>query len=195
MSKRFGRNQRRKMRAQLADIQDKFEKAVVTGCDERRRANELAGRLERWARDIQNLLGHESAFNEQVRRMEVESLRSFDGRLRLSPQRDIARFDPVSEISVAYQGSVSSIIEAAIYVANVSSELRGHMREQVRILLQSRNGDLGYVMNREPHHGWTSRDIEHIAQLIAREMANYAAGENTQYQPHEKMLDGRLAQA
>lgn len=169
MSKRFGRNQRRKMREALAERQDAFERAVIREIEERRRANELSSRLHRWAEDVAQLMGPDSAFNEQVRRMAVEDVRSFGGRLRLSPV-DLMRIVPRS--APVPMTSVVTIIEALIWRLHLS---RDEFRPMVRIELENRYAEpVGYALAED--HRWTERDVRYLAERIAREMTDLLNG-------------------
>ncbi len=176
MAKRFGRNQRRHMREEIARLDRAHRYAVDRYEQAERDAGVLRSRLERWATDIRHLLGDESAFNETVRRIEVDNVRDYGGGLRLAPQSPTVA--PVrTRGEMPFYGSVSTVIEAALYVANVSVDIRERMSQQVRIRLTGRNGDVAYAMNSERHHAWSPRDVDEIGRMIAHEMAKFLDNE------------------
>lgn len=165
MAKRFGRNQRRKMREALAEKQDALENAVIGRVEERRRANELEARLSRWAKDVVQLMGRDSAFNEQVRRMQVSESTLQSGRFRF-PTVNIARFSPhPMRMPVA---SVQTVLEALIWRLHLSRE---ELRPMIRIELENRYAQpVGYALAED--HRWTERDIEYLSRRIAVEMTD-----------------------
>lgn len=163
MSKRFGRNQRRQMREQIAGLAaygreafDKYERVS-------REARELRDRLERWAHDVVQLMGRDSAFNEQIARRGVEDVYAMGGELRLSP----ARLLPVTRRPGAMPvAAVETVMRALIWRLNVS---RDEFMPKVRIILENRYREpVGYAL--EPDHRWTDRDVAYLAEQIARDM-------------------------
>lgn len=169
MSARFGRNQRRKMREQVASLTASRDTHVRRTVEAQAETREIASRLHRWAEDIAQLMGPDSAFNEQVRLMGVEDVHSYGGRLRLAPV-DLARFAPnCASVGIA---SVSTVIEALIWRLHLS---RDEFRPMVRIELVNRYAQpVGYVL--PIGHKWTGRDEEYLARRIAREMTGVING-------------------
>lgn len=169
MSKRFGRNQRRHMRERIANLLAAQAEAHDHLRKARDEASELRSRLHRWAEDVAQLMGPDSAFNEQVRRMAVEDVRSFGGRLRLSPvdlMQIVPRSAPVPVTSVV------TIIEALIWRLHLS---RDEFRPMVRIELENRYAEpVGYALAED--HRWTERDVRYLAERIAREMTDLLNG-------------------
>lgn len=172
MSKRFGRNQRRHMRDEIATSREMLSEAMNRSAARGREVAELKHRLTSWAGDIAQLLGPESAFNEQVMRREIRDMRALGGALRMLPPVRLSA-PLLGPDEVPQFAEVGSVIEAAIYLARVDGDEAGRMRGQIRIFLESRNGDVAYAMNDDRHRRWSPRDIEYMSQMIALEMAKH----------------------
>ena len=181
MSKRFGRNQRRKLRATNDALSTALsaEKFFRARADERH-ARELEkakdelgqtlAQVERWAEDIVHLAGTESAFNFHVRNFDVKNLRSLGPFLRLAPLSPVKRrafSDAVPELHPVH------VIDAAIYLAQVDQSFADKMRSIVRVRLSSVGDFLGYAFNTDRHQNLSPRDIDGIAEMIANEMAEF----------------------
>ena len=162
MSKRFGRNQRRKLREEIATKNEMLSEALNRSRARKIEADELRSRLHTWAEDVAQLMGPDSAFNEQVRRMGVEDVHSFGGRLQLAP----IRLSPVAPTFAGQMTSVETVINALIWRLHLS---RDEFRHLIRIELENRYAEpVGYALL--PDHIWTQRDIDYLAQGIARKM-------------------------
>ena len=165
MARRFGRNQRRHMREEIATKNEMLSEALNRSRERKLEADELRSRLHRWAEDVAQLMGPDSAFNEQVRRMAVEDVRSFGGRLRLNPV-DLTRIVPRS--APVPMTSVETIISALIWRLHLS---RDEFRPMIRVELENRYAEpVGYALAEE--HRWTERDVRYLAERIAREMTD-----------------------
>ncbi len=165
MSRRFGRNQRRRLREEIASKNEMLSEALNGSAARGREAAELRSRLHLWAEDIAQLMGPDSAFNERVRRMAVEDAYALGDRLRIIPV-DLMEIVPRS--AQAPNASVETIIEALIWRLHISRE---EFRPMIRIELTNRHAEpVGYALAED--HRWTERDICQLAQRIAREMAS-----------------------
>lgn len=168
MAKRFGRNQRRHLREEIATKNELLSEALNRSAARGREAAELRNRLTRWAEEILHLMGEDSAFNEQLRRVRSNGMLD---RLMLSPVPA-----PISMRDRAPRWEqVSSVIEACILRCNIKSDdLRGH----VAVEIGDHMGSLaGYAMSRDRREAWTPRDIHYVAELIANQMAKVLAHE------------------
>ena len=166
MAKRFGRNQRRKMRQQIETLE--VEKAHVEKIygQARDRAWQLEQRLYDWAREIRHLLGDNSAFNEQLRRY------------RMDPWQDTLMLQPVISLDIHQMkdsapqiDSVPAIIEALIFRARSKN-----FENIISIEIVGPDGTLvGYGLTKDRCRDWSPRTIEATARMIAIEMARYLA--------------------
>lgn len=163
MAKRFGRNQRRHMREEIATKNELLSEALNRSAARGREANELRGRLETWARDVMHLMGDDSAFNERVKRMAVDDRYADMGRLQLSPIYDLGPIGPRDAPPLMVQ----TIITALIWRLHMS---RDEFRPMIRIELENRFKEpVGYALAED--HRWTERDIEYLSRRIATGMA------------------------
>ena len=159
MAKRFGRNQRRHMREEIA----KKDQMLATSRSE---AAALRHRLTEWSTEILHLLGSDSAFNEQLRRIRNEGLLD---RLQLSPIPA-----PVFMRDRAPQWErVSDVITACIMRCQIRSD---DLRGQIAVEIGDHMGQLvAYAISEDRRQAWTPRDIRYMAEMIANEMANHLA--------------------
>lgn len=176
MSKRFGRNQRRKMREEIAMKNEMLSEALGRSDAKAREVQELRNRLSLWAEDIAHLLGPESAFNERVMRREVRDIHAFSGVLQMLPPVRLLTPARVPEEMPQF-ASIGSVIEAAIYLARLGGSPADKMRRELRIVLESRNGDVAYAMSDARHRRWSPRDVRYMADIIALEMAEHLSQE------------------
>lgn len=163
MAKRFGRNQRRHMREEIATKNELLSEALNRSAARGREAAELRARLERWAADVMRLMGDDSAFNERAKRMSIDDSYAAYGELRLSPSYDLGPIGP----RAAPPMMVQTIITALIWRLHMS---RDEFRPMIRIELENRFKEpVGYALAED--HRWTERDIEYLSRRIATEMA------------------------
>ena len=173
MAKRFGRNQRRKMRDELSAKASQID-SLSTRLDRANRDyGEISVRLHRWAQDVLDLAGPDSAFNEMMRQVEVDA-RQFDyGRMDLAAPVQM----PLRHADRRYPFYVmpEKVIEAMIYTAHLDSDITLRMREQVRICIQSKSGK--YALAVSDDRNWTSRDVDVLSRMIAQEIAQFRASD------------------
>jgi hypothetical protein len=163
MAKRFGRNQRRKMRDEIASVQWELKSSRKSENETNARYVELSRRLTSWAEEVLRLMGQDSAFNEQVRRMAVEDVRSYGGVLRLAPPIRMPVFSPREK---PIPLSSYTVIEALIWRLHVSAD---EFSDMVRIELENRHAEsVGYALSRKL--GWGEKDAEYLARQIARQL-------------------------
>lgn len=171
MAKRFGRNQRRQMREEIAKAQRAHEYATNRYRDAERERARLEERLARWATEILHLLGRDSAFNEQLTRYRTAGHMPT---LKLLPIRNA----PVAPLpgDVPRYERISDVIEACIMRCRIKSN---DLERMIAVEIGDHMGTLvAYGVPEERRRKWSPRDIEMIGQLIANEMAQHLAADN-----------------
>lgn len=167
MSKRFGRNQRRKMRAEIAELMESRERITMRFVDERRRNNELSAQLSSWAQDVVDLIGRDSAFNLQAQSIAVQDVGVFGDSINLDQGVRLARMG-----GVVKPGDVPTLIPARQVIRALIWRLRlstDGLGTQVRIQLENEHREpVAYVLGVDQR--WTERDIRYIANDIARKL-------------------------
>lgn len=162
MSKRFGRNQKRRLREEIAAKNEMLSEALNRSAERAADARYLRQRLEEWATEILHLMGPDSAFNEKLTRYRTEGLMD---RLRLNPVRA-----PITmRDSAPRWEKVSDVIEACILRCQIKSD---DLHGMIAVEIGDHMGSLvGYGLPEDRRKAWTPRDINTIANLIANEMA------------------------
>lgn len=170
MAKRFGRNQRRHMREEIAAKNEMLTEALNRSRERGREAAELRQRLENWATEILHLMGPDHAFNEQLQR--YRSRGDMESRLRLQP---VMHPQPIKSSEPVHYERVQDVIEACIMRCRIKSNDLGGM---IAVEIGDHMGALvGYGLPRDRRERWTPRDITYIATLIANKMADHLASE------------------
>lgn len=169
MSKRFGRNQRRKMRAEIAELREGLERMTMRYVDERRRANNLESNLTAWATDVTQLIGRDSAFNQQAQRIAVQDVDVFGGRVNLDYGVRLMPTDVVKGGETPRYIPARSVIQALIWRLRLSTD---GLQNLVRIHLENeRREPVAYVLGVDQR--WTERDIRYVAEDIARKLTEF----------------------
>lgn len=167
MSKRFGRNQRRKMREEIAAAKAAHDHVSEKLAKSQREYDELSVRLHRWAQDVLDLIGKDSAFNEAIHHIELENLRDMGGVMNFS--RPAPLLGPYDKKPVYFDPG--TVIQALIYTAHLDADIVTRMREQIRVSIESRNGKYAVAISNDRE--WTSRDVDVFSRMIAREISEY----------------------
>ncbi len=165
MARRFGRNQRRQMREQIATAQRAHAYATDRYREAEKTANQLRDRLERWAEEIRHIMGDDSAFNEQLRviRMRRENMHDT---LRLSPIRALPG---LSSKEPPVYDTVGDIINVAIFRC-----MTGDLGRHIELKIVGPDGALvGYGLSKDLERRWSPRTIRYVADMIALEMARH----------------------
>lgn len=165
MARRFGRNQRRQMRAEIAALELNLDQQRAATRRELENAATLRGRLTDWAEEILYLMGSDSAFNEQLRR--IRNPGAID-RLMLSPVRSM----PIAmrDEPPAWE-RVSDVITACIMRCQLKAD---DLSGTIAVEIGDHMGPLvAYALPEERRRNWSPRDIRRIAELVANEMAAY----------------------
>ena len=163
MARRFGRNQRRQLREQLA----KAERAHAYATDRYRTAEREQGRLrqrlEDWAQEIRHIMGADSAFNEHLaaRRQHYP-----ESSLRLRPIMSL----PIGPRDAApVWDRVEDVIEVGIFRC-MGRDLGQH----IALEIVGPDGALvAYGLSKDMERRWSPRSIRYFADMIATEMARH----------------------
>ena len=163
MAKRFGRNQRRKMREEIAAANEWADYWQHWAEQYRHNAVVLRGRLNRWADDVRSLMGADSAFNEQISRVRSDP---WGPTIRLNPQSHCVATMPFAPVEAI---EAQRVIEALIYRLDVK---RDNYSEMVRIeLVNEREETIAYAVSER--HFWTEKDEEVLTRMIAGEITRF----------------------
>lgn len=172
MSRRFGRNQRRQLREQIAKLEEKASRALSDLSDMTEQRNKLTAELDRWAKDIRHLLGADSAFNREPSEITVEDYLLDEGAMYVDPAVGV----PIlPRLGVRHMLTARETIEAAI----CSFELRqDDYAQMLRIMLVTKKGRVGYAINDTRLHRMSPRDIDVLSETIAHEIAEFMKSED-----------------
>lgn len=166
MSKRYGRNQKRAHRAQIAALTEAHERESKLAAHIGREVRSLRHEMEEWDNEIARLLGEYSAFRRQTPVVESRS-----------PMREIPimprRHTMICAESVT---STFSTVEACIrermfrFIAYCHTD-DIQMRRIVRLIEYDRRTDEWAYSVSEPmlRAGFDRREVEYLAQHIARD--------------------------
>ena len=163
MSKRYGRNQKRAHRAQIAALTEAHERESKLAAHLGREVRSLRHEMEEWDDEIARLLGEYSAFRRQTPVVETGN-----------PMREI----PIMprRHTMSYAGDVT--INASTYIRERMFRFIAycqtddiHMRRIMRLIEHDRRTDewaysVSELMLRA---GFDNREVEYLAQQIARE--------------------------
>lgn len=127
MAKRFGRNQKRRMREEIAHL----EKKVIEGESWRNKSLSLEGRLVNWARSMNSYLGSEHPLNEQIHKIMLQRVPYLDERLRFSGRRSLQH---AMDINLSDFTTTCEYINAVLHIVNVHRDKVPH---SVRVELLS----------------------------------------------------------
>lgn len=167
MGKRFGRNQRRKLREENQQLMNTCMELARDRAGFEKLANEWRDRIDRWASEIRYLLGDNSAFNETLKRVRVENLDALGGRLRLCNDNQPVSF---TVKSLLVEESFS-IIEAFYMTARVEPD---RYKPNITVLIEDRDGNaVALAVDRQRLTNWSPRVIRENAQMIALQMAQF----------------------
>lgn len=162
MSKRFGRNQRRKMLALVEQQRGWLSEKHDLIKQQRDRADRLRDRLDRWADTVLHLAGDNSAFNETVRSMDWDLERQGE-RICLKPVTNMAygftRFDDI-------QPATMVALEALIITLETKFDL---VRQQILITLRP-----PYPV-KAAYYAMDRRLLERMPPSVVRDMAGKIA--------------------
>jgi hypothetical protein len=165
VSKRFGRNQRRKLREQIQTEAERVQFMQGQQMMLSDRIRGLEGRLTNWARAINSQLGPEHPMNERIYEMVVERLpyaneiRRFAETPRFSSQEAMSRTLEDASVALTYVEAVTHLVELEPARFGFS----------VRALLHSRDGSTAYMIDRQVLRD--GRRDPRFVQWLANELA------------------------
>lgn len=164
MGKRFGRNQRRKLREENEQLMNTCMDMARDRAAFEKLAHEFEQRMADWAQEVRYLLGENSAFNETLKRVRVRNLEVLEGRLRLSDDNPYV----VAGEMLAFEQSVS-VIEAFV----ITARLEPHpYKPLVTVIIEDRFGNtVGLAVDRARLNNWSPRIIHETARTIVTEIA------------------------
>lgn len=168
MAKRFGRNQRRRMREEIADTKAQLVRAINREDRLYARAKQAEHKLEMWARDIIALTTDHSAFRliwSEMFSRQVDMLRFPAVERTHSMDMTIAGAPMPTKMS-------HSVIEAFIYT------LQADMSDPRRIIVRLRNEarpteDWRYAIDARTFRAMPPRLVQSMADQIARQLAEH----------------------
>jgi len=149
------------MREQIAAANEQVEYWQHWAKQYQMNAVTLRGRLNRWADDIRDLMGAESAFNERISCVRGDPNVPVI-RYRVPASVQVAPLEPTIEAIEAER-----VIEALVYRLNISRDEFHHM---VRIeLVNERDETIAYAVSERCL--WNAKDEEVLTRMIAHDMA------------------------
>lgn len=168
MGKRYGRNQKRRAREQIAALEESHIMDRALLADVSKRAAELDAEMREWDEEIRRLLGTYSA----LRRRTPEMLSSH-------PIREMPIHEPISHMS-RFDGEIS-MSEMTIPVRErmrrfIFTLSRDDIRMQRLIRFMETDGKGGVAYSISEHaiaNGFGRREIAYLAHEIASNMAGH----------------------
>lgn len=161
MASRFGRNQRRKMREQIAQLNDQYTSETEARKLAESYERETRYRLDAWAADIRNLLGSDSVFNERYR--------SLVDHTSMAPYMRVPKLvsAPIAPTTIAMS---EAAIRAAIWRINMD---RDQFTGMVRVLLTDDRGTPCALAISAGDMPRTNQDIEYLSKMIASKFVKF----------------------
>lgn len=175
MAKRFGRNQRRKLRQENEALAGYLRVAIDRKVAVEEANHALERRLIDWADEVLHLCGDCSAYNETLRQMlRLDDRPSYDVPLLPTslPSCAVAsRHSYLPESTVAMR-----TIEAFVYTMTMRPEA---IPPRLHFALVSKAGPIvAYAVDRQLFLNPSPRMVGDMALRIARDMAAYLRGQN-----------------
>jgi hypothetical protein len=167
MASRFGRNQRRKMREQIAQLNKQHTSETEARKLAESYERETRYRLDAWAADIRNLLGNDSVFNERYQSLVAHT--------SMAPYMRIPKPLRTIDVSVGRPAmetlSNDATIRAAIWRINMD---RDRFTGMVRVVLTNENGVTCGLAISDGDIPRTNQDIEHLSKMVASKLVKFS---------------------
>jgi uncharacterized coiled-coil protein SlyX len=168
MSKRYGRNQKRRARERIAALEEAHTMDRALLADVSKRAADLDAEMREWDEEIRRLLGHYSALRRHTPQMQSSY-----------PIREMPIHEPISRMS-RFDGEIS-MSEMTMSVRErmrrfVFTIRRDDMRMQrlIRFMEIDGRGGVSYAISeRAIANGFGKREISYLAHEIASNMAHH----------------------
>lgn len=178
MGNRYGRNQKRKHREQIAALQEmhRMDRALLN--DVSKRAAALDAEMRAWDDEVRHLLGERSAF----RRRTPETVSQY-------PTREVSIIEPISK----YSDDLAGMSEAPMMTRErmrrfVFSIDRDDFRLQrlVRFIESDGRGGVAYVISDTALlMGFGGREVNYLAVNIANNLVRRWNDEGASQIPHQ----------
>lgn len=169
MSRRFGRNQRRKMREEIEALQCEAHNYEALSAQYADHRDQLARRLERWATDVRRLAGDYSPFNERLNKMGWD-LEKNGYRIRFTPRRAAAVVSPVPQVSAETYATIEALVMALKIDARPVER-----RALVRLILPAPTENLYFAVDTDTLRDLPDSALDQIAQRITEEFRSMLA--------------------
>lgn len=168
MSRRFGRNQRRAMLAQIAAADARAVEAGKSAAGYYRDMVDAHDRMNRWLEQIRHVVGKTSLFEPTVPREHLTLLEM--------PSQVTFRASWGNALGLAGLGpsSVDQVLQALVVRLKVMArDDGGKLSRRYVVKLMSRNGDSAYAFDMTTLHecGFGPREVNDLSQEIARQLA------------------------
>ena len=163
MAKRFGRNQKRRLREEAQTEINRFKGIAL---EEQKKFLRYTSEIESWARDIVHHFGSDSVFNKNLKRIRVSHVPSPYYNLGASSRIKLPNtFDNEVPFATSYE-----IIRALVLSLRVYDEPRDH---RVYVQLESPDGKCYMAVDKQTLHDMPPRVVNELAVHIANELSQH----------------------
>lgn len=171
MSRRYGRNQRRHHREQIVQLKQDAARLTSQADEAAAAIRSLERRILRWARVIVSNLGDDHPFNEEARKLRVNS--GFgSGRFSIPARVHLSFRDVLS--APWSQPMAAEVIDLVLHRVEVDHEVGGMPRAIIKLI--SGNSDRAYYAIDEMHLMDGRKDprfIEYLVEEVAMGLARH----------------------
>lgn len=170
MSKRFGRNQKRKMREEIQRKDNALDECFRLQDGLEQNLRDLRYKMEMWARDIVHVFGRDTPFADEYGRRATSYTPRAGDRLQFSPPPRPMQLRELQAMTLEDTVTVSRrVIEAFVAVLDIYPD-----KFEPRILVELDAGQIGrsyYAIDRKMLESLPPRAVEGIAVQIAEGLA------------------------
>lgn len=170
MGKRFGRNQKRKMREEIQRKDNALDECFRLRDGLERNLRDLHFKMEGWARDIVHVFGRDTPFAAEYGRRAISYIPRAGDRLQFSPPPRPMQLHELQAMTLEDAVTVSRrVLEAFVTVLDVYPD-----KFEPRILVELDAGNVGrsyYAIDRTMLESLPPRAVEGIAAEIAKGLA------------------------
>lgn len=171
MSKRFGRNQKRRLITQLQEVESAIENCRIGAERDSRLYREKTARYQQYFEDTARILGND--FIAERRQMGIDDHQVRSGQMRMHKMLHLDPASFMSPMDVAQTVAIT-VQELEFNGKQVRiDELRG----QIMIRYSTPHGDAGIALSAD---AWMRTPVEIIAREISTDIANYIIKRLTQ---------------
>lgn len=179
MSKRYGRNQRRKHRETIALLREAIGKRELEAVKQKRRADQLEEELANWNDEIIHLLGNHTAFQRTIPMLKVRDLDDFRRMAAPPDMRAAMRVALMADGPLMPESMTVEVLLMHKLFLTIEHDI-GMLRNFVRLRIEDTRHNACYALSDDllRSRGMSERDVEWMAVKIAREMV-YLMNKNT----------------